>query len=82
MDELLIERFSNAKDQGFEPAYAMFWELNEDTSEFEVAADYVTAERRKVLRAKRGDDKTFCASAPATPEPTQPQTLPPCSATL
>jgi hypothetical protein len=69
MDELLKQKFDDAEAQGFGPAYAMFWELNGDT--FELVADYVTDERRKVLRAKRGNNDTFCASAPATPEPTR-----------
>ena len=73
-DAVLKRKFDEATDEGFEPAYAMFWELNEETSEFEIVADYVTDVRRKVLRAKRGDDVTFCEGAHAT----QPRALPPC----
>merc|ERR1740138_282968 len=42
-DGVLRSKFDEVLEEGFEPAYAMFWELRGDT--FEIVADYVTDER-------------------------------------
>jgi hypothetical protein len=50
--------------KGFEnvgSSYAMFWTKEGDS--FKITADYVTDERKRSLKAARGDDESFCSKS-------------------
>ena len=59
-DSALVDELLRRKVTEWNAAYAMFWAVKGDS--FEIVADYVTEERKATLRAKRGDDDTFCES--------------------
>lgn len=64
-DEYAVELLRRTLEQwaleDFRPVYAMLWKPNGDA--FEIVADFVTEERKAILRAQRGDDETFCRAS-------------------